>query len=169
MSPNDLHYEVIDQTTGQITEAGEAPYHGDYGIQAPIRLSSAGQYILIGSGNIYNRTGLTWAGSLGAQIADARWFANDSLVTLTTVGDQTTLRHLSASLVNLEEVTYAGQALRVIGSDTSMTVLTVSNGTVAFYNYAPADDSDGDGVLNTQDAFQWRDLRLQCHSAELRP
>ncbi len=30
VTPNDLHYEVIDQTNGEITGAGETPYHGDY-------------------------------------------------------------------------------------------------------------------------------------------
>ena len=64
--PNDLHYEVIDQATGQITAAGETPYHGDYGIEPPIRVSPDGQYVLLGTGDIYNQSGLTWAGSLGA-------------------------------------------------------------------------------------------------------
>lgn len=153
VGPNDLLYEVIDQATGQITEAGETPYHGDYDVQVPIRLSSAGQYILVGSGNIFNRTGLTWAGALGAPIADARWSADGALVTLSTTGAETTLRHLSPSLVDMEEVTYAGQALRVIGRDASMTVLTIDNGTVAFHRYIPSNDSDGDGVLNSEDAF----------------
>ena len=34
-----------------------------------------------------------------------------------------------------------------------MTVLLINNGTVQFVSYAPNDDSDGDGVLNTVDAF----------------
>ena len=38
-SPADLNYEVIDQATGQITSAGETPYHGSYNIQPPIRVS----------------------------------------------------------------------------------------------------------------------------------
>ena len=33
-SPNDLHYEVINQASGQITDAGETPYHGSYSIRA---------------------------------------------------------------------------------------------------------------------------------------
>ena len=32
ISPNDLHYDVINQATGQITATGETPYHGDYSI-----------------------------------------------------------------------------------------------------------------------------------------
>ncbi|MGC3980189.1 MAG: hypothetical protein QM808_02925 [Steroidobacteraceae bacterium] len=151
--PNDLHYEVIDQTTGKITSVGETPYHGAYSIQPPIRVSANSQYVLLGSGDIYNQTGLTWSGSLGSQVTDARWFANGSLVALTTASNQTTLRRLGSTLTNLEQLTYNGQALRVVGSDTKMAVLTINNGTVQFYIYVPNDDSDGDGVPNTQDAF----------------
>jgi hypothetical protein len=153
-SPNDLHYEVIDQVTGQITSSGETPYHGSYSIMPPIRVSSNGQYVLLGSGDIYNQNGLTWAGSLGGQINDARWFANGSLAVLTTGGNQTLLRRLGAgSLTILEQKTYAGQALRVVGSDAAMVVLVINNGTVEFHDYVPSDDSDGDGVTNTSDAF----------------
>ena len=123
-SPNDLHYEVIDQATGQITAAGETPYHGSYNIQPPIRVSPNGQYVLLGSGDIYAQTGLTWSGSLGAQVADARWFANGSLVTLTSANNQTTLRRLGATnLATLEQLTFTGAALRVVGTDTRMAVL----------------------------------------------
>src|SRR5262249_549291 len=80
MSREDLHYEVIDQASGKITSVGETPYHGSYSIQPPIRVSANGLYVLLGSGDLYNQSGLTWAGSLGSQIADARWFANGSIV-----------------------------------------------------------------------------------------
>ena len=153
MSPDDLHYEVIDQTTGKITSAGETPYHGSYNIQPPIRVSVNGQYVLLGSGDIYNQSALTWAGSLGSQVIDARWFANASMVTLTTASNQTTLRRLGTDLTNQEQLTYTGQALRVVGTDTKMAVLLIDGGTVKFRTYVPNDDSDGDGVSNRQDAF----------------
>ena len=41
----------------------------------------------------------------------------------------------------------------MVGSDTAMVVLVINNGTVQFHSYVPNDDSDGDGVPNTQDAF----------------
>ena len=108
-SPDDLHYELIDQGTGLISWEGETPYHGSYGIQPPIRVSANGQYVLLGSGDIYSQNGLTWTGSLGTQVADARWLANGSLVTLTTANDQTTLRRLGATnLTTLEQLSFTG-------------------------------------------------------------
>jgi hypothetical protein len=154
LSPNDLHYEVIDQGTGQFGTGGETPYHGSYNIAPPIRPSNSGLHILLGSGDIYNRDGLTWSGSLGAQINEARWLANGSLVTLTTSANQTILRrHNNLNLGVIEQISYTGQALRVLGSDTSMVVLLNNNGNVQFHNYVPDDDSDDDGVDNAQDAF----------------
>ena len=46
----------------------------------------------------------------------------------------------------LEQRTFTGQALRVVGSDTSMAVMVYNNGTVQFHSYVPNNDSDGDGV-----------------------
>jgi hypothetical protein len=153
-SPDDLHYEVINQTTGEITSAGETPYHGTYAIQPPIRVSADGQNVLLGSGDIYTQPVLNWSGSLGAQVVDARWLADGSLVTLTSASHQTTLRRLaSASLAVLEQRTFTGDALRVFGTDTSMVVLVINGGIVQFQRYVPDDDSDDDGVINTQDAF----------------
>ena len=108
-------------------------------------MSTNGQFVLLGSGDIYAQDGLTWSGALGSQVADARWFANGSLVTLTTTGDQTTLRRLGAtSLPTLEQLTYAGQALRVLGTDSRMAVVLVIENTVQIQTYVPNDDSDGD-------------------------
>ena len=154
ISPNDLHYDVIDQTTGAVSSTDETPYHGSYNIQPPIRVSVDGQYVLLGSGDIYRQPALNWSGSLGSQVADARWFTNGSLVTLRTSGNQTTLRRLAATNLGVQEqLTYTGQGLRVVGTDARMAVLVINNNTVQIYTYVPSDDSDGDGVVNTADAF----------------
>lgn len=153
-SPGDLHYEVIDQTTGQISGAGETPYHGEHNFGGVIRASVSGAFVLVGTGDLYNQTGLTWGGSLGGAVADARWMANGSLVTLTSGSGQTVLRRRSASnLTIIEQLTFSGTPLRVVGSDTAMVVLVTNGTAVQFRSYVPNDDSDGDGVSNTQDAF----------------
>ena len=154
ISPNDLHYEVIDQTSGEITGNGETPYHGDYSFGGVARVSGNGDYILTGGGDIFSRTGMTWSGSVGMPITDARWFANGSVATLTTATNQTQLRRLGSTNLNvLEQRVFAGEALRVVGSDAAMVVIVNNNGAVQFHSYVPNDDSDNDGVQNTSDAF----------------
>jgi hypothetical protein len=153
-SPADLNYEQIDQSTGQIVAQGESPYHGNYNIVGPIRPSQTGQYVLLGSGDMYAQPNLSWSGSIGGAVADARWFANGTVATAATSGNQTTLRRLASNnLTVLEQRTFAGTALRLVGSDTRMTLVVTNNGTVQFHTYEPSDDSDGDGALNTVDAF----------------
>jgi hypothetical protein len=154
LSPNDLHYDVINQTTGEVTSQGESPYHGSYNILGPIRVSNDGQYVLLGSGDIYTQAALNWSGALGTQFTDARWFANGSLVVLTTANNQTLLRRTGTNnLSTLEQLSYAGTGLRVFGKDDRMAVALVKDSTVQFQIYVPSDDSDGDGVANTADAF----------------
>ena len=147
-----LYYEVIDQVTGAISSSGNTPYNGTAGVP-PVRVSVDGQSILLGSGDLYAQN-LSWSRTLGVAVTDARWLANGSLVTLTTSSGQTQLTRLSgANLATLEQKAYVGTALRVLGTDTTMVVLTVVNGAINFYTYTPNNDGDGDGVANTADAF----------------
>jgi hypothetical protein len=41
------------------------------------------------------------------------------------------------NLATLEQLSFTGQALRVVGTDTAMVVLVLNNGTVQFINYIP--------------------------------
>ena len=83
-SPNDLMWEEIDQSSGLITAQGETPYHGDYSILPPIRVSDDGSKVLLGSGDIYDASSLTWLGAIPGGFTDAQWFSNGSMVTVTS-------------------------------------------------------------------------------------
>jgi hypothetical protein len=140
MSPNDLHYEVINQTTGKITSAGETPYHGNYTIQPPIRVSPDGQYVLLGSGDIYSQSGLTWWNSLGKAITDGQWKSN-LIVDLDTT-DQVEIRDASTRAV-MASYQYLGQPLRVVFGQSEVYLVHVMNGTTAFVRL-PFFDQDND-------------------------
>ncbi len=58
------------------------------GSPPPVRVSQSGQYVAAGNGGLFNALDLSWSGALGAPIADARWFADGSLVTLLTTGNR---------------------------------------------------------------------------------
>ncbi len=152
-SPNDLQYEEINQTTGKITGKGETPYHGSYLIKAPIRVSVDGNTVLLGSGDLYKAPPLTWAGSLGLQIVDAKWLSGGGIVTVTTDDTSTNLERRNASLALDERISFPGKAVGVFGSDAHMVAITLVGNTLSFQSYIPSSDSDGDGVSNTSDAF----------------
>jgi hypothetical protein len=151
-SPDDLHYEVINQGTGLITGEGETPYHGDDEIDGPIRVSPAGDKVLLGSGDIYDASSLTWLGALPATFADAQWLADGGLVTIRASGGGTVLERRSAAGALVEVVQFAGAPIAIHPAGTSFVVVTGGSRPV-FHTYAPSDDSDGDGAGNTSDAF----------------
>ncbi|MGL1958674.1 MAG: PQQ-binding-like beta-propeller repeat protein [Colwellia sp.] len=69
-SPNDLHYEVIDQTLGHIVESGESPYHSSIGMSHPIKISVDGSLVILGSGNVFDAQTLELQGDLALQAID---------------------------------------------------------------------------------------------------
>ncbi|MFL6600879.1 MAG: binary toxin-like calcium binding domain-containing protein, partial [Steroidobacteraceae bacterium] len=149
MSPDDLHYEVIDQATGKITSAGETPYHGSYIIQPPIRVPPNGEYVLLGSGDIYNQANLTWLGSLGRAITDAQW--KDNLLVDLDTSDRVEIRDADTRAV-LANYQYLGQPIRVVFGQSNAYLVHVMNNTTAFVKL-PFNDQDQDSLPKW-----WEDL-----------
>lgn len=74
-SPNDLHFERI-SLAGTIVEEGETPYHGDYTVDVPIRVSPTGSRVALGSGLVLETGGLTVVGTIDP-VADIGWLFGD--------------------------------------------------------------------------------------------
>ena len=152
-SPNDLNYEVIDQSTGLITADGETPYHGDYSIRTPIRISGDGSLVLLGSGDLYDANDLTWQGSV-SEFTDAIWLEEGSLLTGSQEGDGFYLtRRATDRLTVVETLIYPGELLGIVTTGSETIVVSDVTGEFVFSTYVPNDDSDGDGVANIEDAF----------------
>ena len=153
-SPNDLHYEIIDQSTGQIAGDGETPYHGDYVISPPIRISTDGSRVLLGSGDLYDATTLNWIGALGGAFDDASWMSDGSLLTLTDSIDQTQLKRYNSSLEQvIESRSFPGSVLGIFGEGNERIIVTQNADELLFQFYQPDNDSDNDGIGNLADAF----------------
>lgn len=152
-TPNDLMYEVIDQSTGKISANGETPYHGSYIINGPIKANPSGSKVLLGSGDIYAAPELTWSGSLGSSVTNAAWIASGELISLSPAGTQTRLLRYDANNRRVEEVLIAGDVLEVaVDSGVNYLVVRLADH-IDFVRYTPSDDTDGDGVPNTLDKF----------------
>jgi hypothetical protein len=136
-SPNDLHYEEIDQTTGQITDSGETPYHGDYSIQPPIRVSKDGALVLLGSGDLYDADSLELVNSLPITVADAAWMDNGLLTLRTSSDGRTLLEQWSTDLTLYNFQYFDGQPLRVFEWQEGYGVITMVDGKPAFSAYVP--------------------------------
>lgn len=153
-SPNDLHYEVIDQSTGQITSDGETPYHGDYGVAPPIIISTTDSAVLMGSGNMFEALELTWDGAIPGDIEDGVW-PEDGLIVIRTIDGKTVLERRDVDLGVVEDVKFSGVAKALFKRPDSdrYVVLTVAGGALQVFDYEPNDDGDGDSVPNTEDHF----------------
>jgi hypothetical protein len=149
VSPGDLHYEVINQATGEVTSAGETPYHGEIGAYPPVRVSPDGSRILLGSGDLIDRTTLQIVGRLAGGVTDAQW-KDDVLVTLDSTDRVAILN--GRTYAELRAYPYTGTPLRVVFGTTEAYLVHVLNGTTAFIRL-PFYDQDGDTIPRW-----WEDL-----------
>ncbi|MGK3966183.1 DNRLRE domain-containing protein [Sorangium sp. So ce1667] len=155
-SPNDLHWESIDTTSGAITGEGESPYHGDFAIAPPIRPSADGSYVLLGSGDLYDGTTLEVVGSLPIAPSDAAWLPDGTLITLRADAGETVLEQWAERgqifvMANVQR--FSGEPVRVLSRPDAVVVITSEGARPVFSEYTPTDDGDGDGVPFADDAF----------------
>ena len=136
-SPNDLHYEVINQSSGLITTTGETPYHGEYAINPPILVSPDGSRILLGSGNLYDAGPLTWLSALPAPFAYGAWLPGGEVVTLTASGLSTALQLRDTSMALADSRTIPGTPIAVVNYGSTVTVITSVGAGPVFTGYAP--------------------------------
>ena len=151
-SPNDLHFETIDPMTGKIIEEGETPYHGDYAIKGPIFVSADGDSILLGSGDVYNGADLTWKTSLPQEVKEALWTGDNELIYGYSMNQQTIIKRRNHALIEIESLSFEGDLLKILKASDRYIILTDTN-KLSFYEYRPSDDSDNDGIMNSDDAF----------------
>ncbi|AZQ85697.1 hypothetical protein EKO29_17865 [Colwellia sp. Arc7-635] len=177
-SPNDLHYETIDQTLGHITESGDSPYHSSHNIRHPVRISADGDFILLGSGSVFNVDDLTLTADLDLFAADII-SAGDFIYSVEHNNDSSTLniwKFSDFSLIAALEFTGAALALTPDGDELNL-VSRLNDGSLvisavgivdadqdglplwweSLYNFDDNDaadaavDSDSDGLTNLEE------------------
>ncbi|QBE64058.1 hypothetical protein [Pseudoduganella lutea] len=127
-SPNDLMYETIDQATGQISGAGDSPYHGELRTSGPIRVSGGGGRIVIGSGVVLSPVDLMIVKNLGKTFMDAQWRADGSLVTLAATGARSNVTWYDTNLNLVREQSFEGTPMALVrAGDTTVVVTQLGN------------------------------------------
>ncbi|MCB9936869.1 MAG: hypothetical protein H6823_01380 [Planctomycetaceae bacterium] len=154
-TPNDLHWESIDPVTGKITGSGDSPYHGDYSIRHPIRVSRDGTLVALGSGDVYDAISLKIVTSLPDTFADALWLDDGSLITIRASGGGTLLEHRDAEYELFNRQVFSGTPLRVLDAGSEITVVTQGPTRPAFGEFVPTDDVDNDGFDYRHDDFPY--------------
>ena len=150
----ELHYQYVDQVTGQLSAATDSPYEADQKYVGPVRVSPEGDRVLIGSGDIYNATDLTWVGAIQPGFEDIQWGENGDIVYVHNdfsyfpVHTRIARKSIDGTLQELSIVPGSVVALRRDGTD-----FRLITGGPNFYRYRPSNDTDNDGIENSADAF----------------
>ncbi len=152
MSPNDLHYEEIDPVTGEIGNGGESPYHGDFAILPPIRVSPDESQVILGSGDVYDALSLLVVRSLPHRFVDAVW-TEDALVTIHEENGRTQVEQWNRDFELVAFEFLDGVPLSIFAWNGAFSIATLVAGQPVFHAYALDDDGDDDGVLNANDDF----------------
>ncbi|MES2924602.1 MAG: fibronectin type III domain-containing protein [Verrucomicrobiota bacterium] len=132
-SPNDLHFDTI-SAAGLITGGGETPYHGDYSMLKPIRVSPDGSKVAIGSGLVFNATGLSKIASLANGFTDGTWFGG-KLVTARLINGVTQLQTWTDPQFVAGPVTrqFTGTPVRLLALDPArLLLITLVDGAPRF-------------------------------------
>ncbi len=94
-SPADLHYQSLDQASGELGPDRDSPYHNSIGWSYPIRFSETGSFIALRTGRVVDAETMTEQAYLGDTIyyQDLTWLH----------GNVFTLRGIDSNTVSLVE------------------------------------------------------------------
>jgi hypothetical protein len=151
-SPNDLLWEEINSTTGEIGTQQDSPYHSSAGILMPIRVAPDGSVVVLGSGRIYDALSLAQTNTLPNDILDAVWI-NDLLVTLKANTVSTNIQKWTSSYSPDGDFSVNGDPLRIFSVNGELLLIRSVAGVPTFdlLDLDNLPDDDGDGIYNISD------------------
>lgn len=149
---NTIEYYDVAPLTGEI--GGRMRIVTDQYVRLPAVVNPQSNQIAFASGDIFSADTLDWSHQIGL-FQEGSWL-NDSellLVLHTTYGDgKTRLKRINNS-EELETLTLDGELVKLLSAGSQQVVVTQQNDQLVFHIYTANNDSDGDGVTNTEDAF----------------
>ncbi|WP_191966518.1 thrombospondin type 3 repeat-containing protein [Cellvibrio sp. KY-YJ-3] len=150
-SPNDLVWRELDTSTGMLGGDGDSPYHGStINTRYPLVVSSDGEYLLNGAGQILSAYTGTLLNALSNSINSGVWIGSQ----LITIGNQNSLQFWESnfSLESSFPLTDATSAMLFNLNNRLMLVKQTATGpTFADYDINNLPDADEDGRNDLQD------------------
>ena len=128
VSPTDLFVSQYDPAAQTLSRSVDSPYHGNYRLGYPMRLTPSQDRLVTSSGLIFTTSKLEYVGSIGFAYVDLQ-FQGDRLYLLerdtTTPGPRapTRLKVLDAAFNVLETVIIQGAPIRLFVHGTELVVL----------------------------------------------
>lgn len=123
-SPNDIYFEVLDTATGALGVDTESPYHGDYALGHPIRVSPDESTVFVSSGVAFNAVDLTYKNAIGLRYVDLAFHGDRLYLLRAQTEEDSELVVLDSSYVIVDSVIIPGDPLRVFIHENEVTVFT---------------------------------------------
>ena len=123
---NYLMAMVVNQTTGRLNGTAEPANDGTLTFNSPIRVSTDGNNVLVGGGNIFDGLDLTLQASLGQTVIDGAWMNDGRLVTARPDGADTAIEVLDVSYQSLSELSVPNTPIAVLPYGDDVVVITSS-------------------------------------------
>ncbi|MBN2715911.1 MAG: WD40 repeat domain-containing protein [Deltaproteobacteria bacterium] len=131
ITPNDLLFEEIDQTSGKITMYGETPYSYQYDYEPPIVISPDGAHVLIGTGDIYSAETMELNNAISSDFIDAAWVNSDWIHMLNFSGINSEIFTISKDATVLKSEPVEGTPIELIQTpDGGVFAVTSLNGQI---------------------------------------
>lgn len=134
-----LFFEAFDLVSGAATSFGGSASLQEIPRQPPIRLSSDGNRVLLGSGDIYDTEQFVRQAGLSTAIVDAQWLRGGGFVTVRPFPSGTLLERWGAALELTEILLITGAPLALVRSGPDLVVVT-DEGRPSFFVYVTGDD-----------------------------
>ncbi len=151
---NRLFYSVaVDPATGVFGASVIAENPRAFLLEGILSISSDGERILSGSGDVFDANMLSWQRSMPGIKWDSAWLDDGTMVAISRTRSNDTLLERRGALGELiESVVFSDQPIRVIPYRGRLLVITVGN-TIAIEVFDVGGDLDRDGVANASDSF----------------
>lgn len=125
VSPTDI--DMVSVSGGMLGGEDDSPYHGDYSLPNPIRLLPDQSGVIVGSGNIFNASDLTYRSSIGLTFTDVA-FHSGKMYLIDSVGTNTQIRVLDSALSIVRASYYPGKGRRIFAYQGQLVLVTENNG-----------------------------------------
>lgn len=132
-SPNDIYYETVDQGTGALSLDVESPYHGDYALGHPIRVTPDESTVFVAGGTAFNTADLTYKTSIGMSYTDLA-FGGEQLYLLRAHASGSEVVVLDDKFAIVSSFTIQGTPLRVFVHGDRLTTFTRQTTAIAVSN-----------------------------------
>ncbi|UAA40389.1 hypothetical protein KIH87_08670 [Paraneptunicella aestuarii] len=140
----------VDSESGSLSNITSAGFNS--GPQYPALISGDGSKILFGNGNVFNADDLSWSVQQDS-FHQGVWLQNgQQILAKNLTGGVYRLSRLEND-VELESIELSGSVQAVLETTEGVVLVTIQGGQVVYSMFSENNDLDGDGIINSLDAF----------------